>query len=72
MPSDTDVIAEGEVIDIKPSIFVVRLDGKGEQRVIAHLSGKMRKFSIKVVLGDRVQLALSPYDLARGRILRRL
>lgn len=36
--------------------------------VLAHLSGKMRKFRIRIVLGDRVTVAVSPYDPSRGRI----
>lgn len=36
--------------------------------VLAHLSGKMRKFRIRIVLGDRVTVAVSPYDPTRGRI----
>lgn len=36
--------------------------------VLGHLAGKMRKFRIKVLLGDRVKIELSPYDLTRGRI----
>ncbi len=36
--------------------------------VLAHLAGKMRRFRIRVLTGDRVRLAMSPYDLSRGRI----
>ena len=50
-------------------MFTVKLDTG--QRVLGHLSGKMRKFNIKIVLGDRVTLELSPYDLTKGRIVRR-
>ncbi len=39
--------------------------------VLAHLSGRMRKNNIKVLLGDRVEMEFTPYDLARGRIVRR-
>ena len=38
-------------------------------RVLAHLSGKMRKFRIRIVLGDQVTVAVSPYDPTRGRIV---
>jgi translation initiation factor IF-1 len=37
--------------------------------VLAHLSGKMRKFRIRIVLGDQVTVAVSPYDPTRGRIV---
>lgn len=40
--------------------------------VLAHLSGKLRRFSIKVLLGDYVRVELSPYDLNRGRIVFRM
>lgn len=39
--------------------------------VLAHLSGKMRKFRIRIVLGDHVTVAVSPYDPTRGRIVYR-
>ena len=53
------------------SRFRVTLEGPGTE-VIALLSGKMRKFSIKVIPGDRVKLEVSPYDLTKGRIIARL
>lgn len=58
---------EGTVIDCLPSTqFRVRLDNDHE--VLAYLSGKMRRYYIRVLLGDRVLVELSPYDLTRGRI----
>lgn len=72
MPADTDINAEGVVVDVLPGgKFWVELDESGS-RVLAHLSGRMRTHSIKIVLGDRVQLALGVYDLTKGRITRRL
>ena len=67
-----DVIeVEGEVIEALPgTMFKVRLTNG--HVVLATLSGKMRKFYIRVLLGDRVRIELSPYDLTRGRISRRL
>lgn len=53
------------------SLFRVELDSTGHS-ILAQVSGKMRKFYIKVVPGDRVKLELSPYDLTRGRIVSRL
>ena len=71
MPADTDIEAEGTVTDVLPGgKFKVRLDNGAE--ILAHLAGKMRMFSIKVVLGDRVKVAMSPYDLTKGRLTRRL
>jgi translation initiation factor IF-1 len=67
-----DVIKiEGKVEEIMPAaMFRVRLDGINSL-VLGYLSGKMRTNRIKVLLGDRVELEFSPYDLTRGRITRR-
>lgn len=51
--------------------YKVKLD-LSDSEVLAQLSGKMKKFYIKVLPGDRVLLELSPYDLTRGRIISRL
>lgn len=57
----------GTVMDCLPGTqFRVELDNGHE--VLAYLSGKMRKYYIRVLLGDRVLVELSPYDLTRGRI----
>lgn len=53
------------------SMFRVQLDGPGTI-ILAQLSGRMRKFSIIVLPGDKVRVELSPYDLTRGRISARL
>jgi len=67
-----DVIqVEGTIVETLPNtMFKVRLDNGHE--VLAHLSGRMRMYYIRVLLGDRVLVELSPYDLTRGRIVRRL
>jgi translation initiation factor IF-1 len=58
---------EGTVVDCLPATqFKVELDNGHE--VLAYLSGKMRRYYIRVLLGDRVLVELSPYDLTRGRI----
>lgn len=58
---------EGTVVDCLPGTqFKVRLENDHE--VLAYLSGKMRRYYIRVLLGDRVLVELSPYDLTRGRI----
>jgi translation initiation factor IF-1 len=58
---------QGTIVDCLPSTqFKVKLDNDHE--VLAYLSGKMRKYYIRVLLGDRVMVELSPYDLTRGRI----
>jgi translation initiation factor IF-1 len=68
MPKEDAVPAEGTVVDKLPnSLFRVRLDS-GEHEVLAQISGKIRKHSIRILLGDRVSVEMSPYDLSRGRI----
>jgi len=58
------------VIDSLPNaMFKVELENK--HRVLAHISGKMRKHFIRILPGDRVLVELSPYDLTRGRIIYR-
>jgi translation initiation factor IF-1 len=58
---------DGTIVEALPNAqFRVRLDNNHE--VLAHVSGKMRMFYIKILPGDRVSLELSPYDLSKGRI----
>ncbi len=58
---------DGTVVEALPGTqFKVKLDN--EHEVLAYLSGKMRKYYIRILLGDRVKVELSPYDLTRGRI----
>ena len=62
---------EGVVEEIMPAaMFRIRLDDINNV-VIGYLSGRMRTNNIKVLLGDRVEIVFSPYDLTRGRITRR-
>ena len=58
---------EGTVVEPLPNaMFRVELDNK--HQILAHISGRMRKFFIKILPGDKVTVELSPYDLTRGRI----
>jgi translation initiation factor IF-1 len=68
MAKEEDKIqVEGLVIEALPGTqFRVRLDNG--HVVLAYLSGKMRKYYIRILLGDRVKVDMSPYDLSRGRI----
>ena len=69
-PSKQKIEAEGTVVEaFKGTRFRVKLDNGHE--VLAYLSGKMRKYYIRILLGDRVKLELSPYDLTQGRIVYR-
>ncbi|RLC79919.1 MAG: translation initiation factor IF-1 [Chloroflexi bacterium] len=61
---------EGTVVEALPATqFRVQLDNGHE--ILAYLSGKMRRYYIRILLGDRVRVELSPYDLTRGRIVYR-
>lgn len=62
---------EGTVVDVLPNaMFKVQVDGQ-TQPVIGIISGKMRMNNIKILLGDRVEIEFSPYDITKGRITRR-
>ena len=64
------IVVEGTVIEALPGTqFKVRLETGHE--VLAYLSGKMRKYYIRILLGDKVRVEMSPYDLTRGRIVYR-
>lgn len=63
--------AIGLIVEALPNaMFRVQLEGK-EDLMIAYLSGKMRKFKIKVLIGDKAEVLLDPYG-GKGRIIRRL
>ena len=67
MAKEEKIEVEGTIVEALPSTqFTVELDNK--HRVLAYLSGKMRKYYIRILLGDRVKVEMSPYDLTRGRI----
>jgi len=61
---------EGEVVEALPNaMFRVQLDNGHE--VLGHVAGKMRRFRIRILPGDRVRVEVSPYDLNRARIVYR-
>ncbi|WP_461209247.1 translation initiation factor IF-1 [Desulfocurvus sp. DL9XJH121] len=67
MPKEEAIEVQGVVEEALPNAtFRVKLENGHE--VLAHISGKMRKFRIRVLPGDKVTVELSPYDLSRGRI----
>lgn len=68
MASDDLIEMEGVISEVYPS---GNFEVETEQglKVKAHLAGKLRRFRIRVVLGDKVTVAVSPYDLTKGRIV---
>jgi translation initiation factor IF-1 len=71
MSKEEAIEVEGTVIEPLPNaMFRVKLDNG--HIVLAHISGKMRKYFIKILPGDKVTVELSPYDLTRGRITYRV
>lgn len=65
---DGKIQMEGTIVEALPATqFKVKLDNGHE--ILAYLSGKMRKYYIRILLGDRVKVEVSPYDLTRGRIV---
>ncbi|WP_291322008.1 translation initiation factor IF-1 [Desulfonatronospira sp.] len=67
MAKEEAIEVEGVVEEALPNaMFKIKLDNGHE--VLGHISGKMRKFYIRILPGDRVKVELSPYDLTRGRI----
>lgn len=70
MAKQEPIKQEGVVTDALPNAqFRVELDNGHE--ILGFLSGKMRKFFIKILPGDRVDVEMSPYDLTKGRIVYR-
>ncbi|MFA6254573.1 MAG: translation initiation factor IF-1 [Patescibacteria group bacterium] len=66
-PSKEFIEINGEVIELLPAAtFRVKLENGHE--VLAHLSGKMRMFKIRLLPGDKVKIQMTPYDLTKGRI----
>ena len=69
---------EGTIISVLPgTMFRVTLNrqsgnGSNTRQVLAHISGKMRKRFIRLTIGDRVKMEMSPYDMEKARIVYRL
>ena len=67
MAKEEQIELEGVVLETLPNtMFRVKLDN--DHIITAHISGKMRKFYIRILTGDRVKVEMSPYDLSKGRI----
>lgn len=70
--SKEDVIElEGNIVEVLPNqTYKVELDNK--HLIVCYTAGKMRKFKIRLVQGDRVKIEMTPYDLGKGRITFRI
>jgi translation initiation factor IF-1 len=67
MAKEESIEVEGMVLEPLPNaMFRVELDNG--HKILAHISGKMRMHFIRILVGDKVKVQLSPYDLTRGRI----
>jgi len=66
---DDRMIFTGKVIETNKGVFKV---AAGNHIIIARLSGKIRQFEVKVIVGDLVEVETSPYDMSLGRITKRL
>ncbi|AWD33201.1 Translation initiation factor IF-1 [Candidatus Fokinia solitaria] len=70
MSKDDMIEMHGKVTELLPNaMFRVELDN--QHQIIAYTSGKMRKNRIKILVGDRVTVEISPYDLRKGRVVHR-
>jgi translation initiation factor IF-1 len=71
MPKEEAIEVDGIVQEALPNAMF-RVDLENGHAVLAHISGKMRKYYIRILPGDKVKVELSPYDLSRGRITYRM
>ncbi|MEW6040793.1 MAG: translation initiation factor IF-1 [Elusimicrobiota bacterium] len=70
MKKEEKILVEGKIKEMLPNAMF-RVEIEGGHIILAHLCGKMRMHYIKIFVGDRVRVELSPYDLTRGRIIYR-
>ena len=68
MPKTDQIQVEGVIDEVLPN-GMFRVELTNGHKILAHLSGKMRKFHIRITQGDRVTVEMSPYDLEKGRIM---
>jgi translation initiation factor IF-1 len=70
-PSTASGLAEGVVVELLPS-QLVKVELEGRHQVVAHLSEPVHRNFIRVLVGDRVRVALLPGDRTRGRVVEKL
>ena len=70
MPKEEIITVEGTITDVMANAMF-RVELEHGHKILAHPSGKMRRYFIRMLVGDRVNVELSPYDLTKGRIIYR-
>jgi len=73
MAKEEGILVVGKITEVLPNTqFRVKIENEqSDHMVLAYSAGKMKKFKIRMMVGDDVQVELSPYDLTRGRIVYR-
>jgi translation initiation factor IF-1 len=70
MAKEDMIKMDGRITECLPNAtFKIQIEN--QHTILGHINGKMRQHQIKVLMGDRVEVEMSPYDLSRGRITRR-
>jgi len=70
MPAESSIVIEGKITAVLPGTMF-RVELSNSHLVLAHISGKMRKRFIRLTVGDRVKMEMSPYDVTKARIVYR-
>ena len=70
MAKEDAIVVEGKVLEALPNA-TFRVELENGHKILAYVSGKMRMYFIRILRGDKVIIEMSPYDLNRGRIIRR-
>jgi translation initiation factor IF-1 len=71
MAKEELIVFQGEVLEVLPNaMFRIKLDNGVV--ILGHTSGRMRKNRIRVIVGDRVEVEMTPYDLSKGRVIKRM
>jgi translation initiation factor IF-1 len=71
MSAEKAIEVEGTILTVLPGTMF-RVSLANQHQVLAHISGKMRKRFIRLTIGDRVKMEMSPYDVDKARIVYRL
>lgn len=67
MAKQSTIVQDGVVVEALPNAMF-RVELENGHQILAHISGKMRMFYIRILPGDKVKVEMSPYDLSKGRI----